>query len=127
MTDYKMLSDTEINKAIAEKLGICWHEIAKNIIPVYTCSCGKELYLYADMNEHIKASNPDFCTNAKVLLNVLEDSDDYLNILHPEESFVNQIGAVVFDKYTSNPIILIEDKYILDPRQLAIEYLRWKK
>lgn len=113
------MNDTEINKAICKKLGLPWHSEEDNHGNkgyLTECSCGQkfntnlELWLHVDNNP----SNPDFLSNAAMLLNELDKKDEL-------ENFIDSL-----DIYWFKPTLNFITKYILNPRQLAEEFLRWE-
>jgi hypothetical protein len=111
------MTDTELNKAVAEKLGIEWHEVVwKDCVSfkVKYCSCG---YKYGFKDE--EHSNPDFAANAKDLIEVLMKRDDWI-------FFREEIGT--WNCYGGKNVWVsrISLDYILNPRLLCEEYLKWE-
>lgn len=122
MTDYKTLSNDQINKAVAKKLGICWHEVIKQEFELYECACGYTHWLSTGMDKHIRESNPDFCQNAKVLLWTLEKKD-YYNLFMAKLLYGFEQFNVEADDWDGS----IDVDYVKNPRLLAEEFLRWEK
>ena len=114
MTDYKTLPNDQINKAVAKKLGICWHDFQpyceNGEHTTYCIKCFEE--------ETEQNQNPDFCTNAKVLLEELEKRDDY-------RYFIKHVSSWVVPFKRKEKLFLNID-YVKNPRQLAEEFLRWE-
>jgi len=113
MTDYKELSNTEINKLVMKKLGLCWHTIVTRDEAGYHCSCGK-VWRYLSTC----CPNPDFCSNAKTLIEELKKIDDW-------HGFAAKTFHHFF--YDAEYDYSIPMDYVTDPRQLAIEFLEWEK
>ncbi len=100
------LSNTEINKLVAEKLGLLWHEEI-SVPPRSICSCGQNI-------------NSAFCSNAKVLLDELEKKGLLQNFAWKLNN--NQRYGCAQKMNDTIPI-----KYILNPRLLCEECLEWEK
>lgn len=62
------MTDTELNRKVAEKLGIEWHEFKETTPLGSRCSCGM---ICGNLDEHIRLSTVDFTLNAKYLIEVL--------------------------------------------------------
>ena len=108
----KKLTDTDINKAVALKLGIEWHERTNAIMftDFFSCSCGYQTSNREDFINHIKESNPDFTLNAKDLIEIILQRDDL-------KGFALFFGFGLGD---------IELKYVLNSRLLCERFLEWE-
>jgi hypothetical protein len=114
------MTDT-LNRKVADKLGIHWHEGSMYKEPSgnrhYGCSkCGSA------------ESNPDFTKNAAVLLGELKKKDYY-------DNFMDSIDTMyrVADKKDKDGLFLyyvdecfVNIDYILNPRLLCERFLEWE-
>jgi hypothetical protein len=114
----------DINRELAELLGLCWHEFNDN--PEQCSKCGKWFRGY-----YVDSPNPDFTTDpGKIeLLRLMEkraDWPEFLWFLWDKEGI--QIG-VVYKAFISNKGI--PHIYITDTTgrlaQAAVEFLRREK
>jgi len=94
---------TELNKRICEEMGICWHE---NVFEWENC----------DKPHHGNCPNPNFCTNAAVLLDTLKDEIYAVDFM---DSICDYDGK--YDDYC------VPLKYILNPVALCEKFLEWRK
>ena len=125
MTDHKELTNEQLNKAVALKLGIEWHEEIEADECFHYCSCGRKFYTDYQMWSHLQdRANPDFCSNAKFLLEELQKRDEWdkiaMSILKLE------VIVPVGNSHYKN-IYSVSLEYILNPRLLVLAYLEWKK
>lgn len=99
----------ETNKKVCELLNIHWHSSDGNKYWPVCIKCGKR----------INKSNPDFCENAKYLLEELLKKGDLLS------EFVIWLHK---DEYlpTYNPVMKMVS-FILNPELLVDEFLRWRE
>ena len=113
------MTDTELNKKICEKLGICWHEgdCAKLSNPYdvrhgqYVLFCKHcKMELDSDYEQH----NPDFTQNAKVLLEAMKEELS----LTDWYTFHRSVGGGIKKEY-------IYLTYILNPRSLCEKFLEF--
>ena len=109
------MTDTELNKKICEKLGICWHE------PLFKGSkvcrlCGT----YCDA-ESMSEFNPDFTVNSKVLLDAIKEK------LGEEryEKFIRSFTAYTDFRGITTYMCAVDfiNTYILNPRSLCEKLL----
>lgn len=123
------MTDQEINKAVALKLGLPWHEwrIIYNsglvVVDKWECNCG-ETGIMPTGDWHCMKSNPDFLSNAAVLIRELKKRNK-LYIKGSNSGFIYKIGTVGFCLHDAGNFYINFD-YILNPRQLCEEYLRWE-
>ncbi|MDD5006346.1 MAG: hypothetical protein PHS93_09010 [Candidatus Omnitrophica bacterium] len=109
-----------LNRKVAEKLGIEWHEVfsikeyltADGYVSIYTCSCGA-----TSKSDQELCTNPDFTANAKDLIEVLMKRDDW-----------NKFRGEILE---GNHLRIIDRtdsiyKYILNPRLLCEAFLEWE-
>jgi len=117
------MTNTELNYKVAEKLGIEWHSVKNHgtnddkVCPL--CTCGKEFITRGDLYAHVQYDNPDFTLNAKNLIEVLMKRDDWI-------FFREEIGT--WNCYGGKNVWVsrISLDYILNPRLLCEEYLKWE-
>ena len=100
------------NRELAERLGICWHEVA-----TVGWHCSK---CHAPMSIPISASNPDFTSPAGIvlLLNKMKEREDF------KSDFIHVVGTFMKNDWSDNgaiPIDLITDT----TGKLAQEALDW--
>lgn len=103
----------EKNKAVCKILGIEWHDVAWKdcgAMKIKYCSCGYK-YLMGDL-EHL---NPDFCENAKYLLEELKKRDDWDNFRD------RYFFTTVMDKD------FVPIHWILIPELLVDEFIKWRE
>jgi len=116
---FQVMTDTELNRKICEKLGICCHE------PLFKGSkvcrlCGT----YCDA-ESMSEFNPDFTVNSKVLLEAVKEKlgeERYVG-------FINKKNVGLVGLLTDYPIhvhmIAVYETYILNPRSLCEKFLEF--
>jgi hypothetical protein len=80
------MASQEIIKRFAELAGICWHEITDGMDHqsyegrvLYLCSCGEEFH---NGELHIEVSNPDFCADPRLVLEVMVKREDWGEFLY---------------------------------------------
>ena len=111
------MTDTELNKKICEKLGICCHE------PLFKGSkvcrlCGT----YCDA-ESMSEFNPDFTVNSKVLQDALKEKlgeERYMEFIHSITSYTDYRG---YTTYMSIAGFIYS--YISNPSQLCEKFLEF--
>jgi hypothetical protein len=117
------MTDTELNRAVAKKLGLPWHEASLFTDKVnYKCSCGG-LFRVELITEHITASNPDFTQNAKVLLETLKEKlgeERYRKFINSFTSYTDHRPWTTY-----KPTVDFIDEFILNPRQLCEKFLEF--
>ena len=111
------MTDTELNRAVAKKLGICWHEALFKGSHICThCGC------FADKNG-LDYFNPDFTKNAKVLLDAIKEKlgeERYMEFIHSITSYTDYRG---YTTYMSIAGFIYS--YILNPRSLCEKFLEF--
>jgi hypothetical protein len=114
--NFKEMTDDQINKLIAEKLGIHWH-----IGSIYREPNGKRR-LGCSVCGSIEP-NPNFCSNAKVLLGELKKKGYWDKFAHQilDLKVIVPVGDYQYENIYHVPLA-----YILNPRLLCEKYLEWE-
>lgn len=114
------MTDQELNRRVAEKLGIEWHKEGET--NPFRCICGRRFNWVIDVENHCKAFNPDFCSNAKVLLETIQEKQ-----VKFYKTFMSKVGGFGYDNEKREACYFMYEKYILNPRLLCEEYLKWEE